>query len=966
MSRRILWLLLLMTTMATAVAANITGTIVDSAGEPLPQATVRLLSASDSSFVKGVATNLDGKFTIASVKKGKYIIEATYIGYNNAYANIEMAGSNIALQPIKMSESSTLLKEVRVVGVKTPVKVMEDTVEYNADSYKTAPNAVVEDLLKRLPGVEVGSDGKITANGKSVSKILVDGKEFFSDDPTVASKNLPVDMVDKLQVVDRKSDLARLTGVDDGEDETVINLTVKKGMKNGWFGNVEGGYGTDDRYLATFNINRFWNDNQFTFLGNANNINQLGFSDGNSGRFRRFGGDNGITTSQALGFNFNVGNKEIFRVGGDVMWSRSDRDTRQQTERTYLFTDSTSLDRIVKATRDRGQNVRADFRIQWKPDSFNTLDVRPRISWNHNHSTSVDSTNSFAGDIAHTFVSHSLNTGDSRGNSWEMGLQAIYNHTFRSRPGRSFSIMANYSHSNTREYDDTYSYNIFYQLNDSTDIYDQYSDNHTWNNSIRGRISWTEPIGDSKNGNFLTFAYGATARWNDADKLVYDLVNPTSRHNSTDYYNYLQYRMLQSNPIAAFALSETAQQVLNEDLSNRFRNDFFTQNIRFGYKKVSKTTNLEAGVSVNPSMSKSENLINDAKSIPTRWVWNYAPFLRYRYKMSKSRSLQMNYMGRSSQPSMSQLQPVPDMSNPLRIIIGNPELDPTFTHNINIRFQDFNSEKQRSVMLMGNFSVVQNSIVSSTTFDRETSAQTTRYANVNGVWNGRIMNMISLPFRNKAWQFSNHIFTNFNHNVGFNNGIRNNSTSIMASEMLSISFRPDNMEFSLRPRYSLQYTHNSVTTRSNDGAGNMVHTYGGMFDAYYYTPIGVIINTDLNFSATEGYSKGYDKNQWLWNASLSYQFLHDKSATFTLKVYDLLQQRSNISRNETSQYIDDVIYNSLTRYFMVTFSYRFSTFGKGKEPKAEGGDFMRGGHPGPPPGAGGGQRRGGMGGGRPF
>lgn len=257
----------------SAIAAKITGTVKDAATlDPLMEATVRLLSAKDSSFVKGVTTSLEGNFNLDGVKQGKYILSITYIGYTDHYQNLTVGKSNVRLGVINMKEASHLLGEVSVVATKTPIKVMEDTVEYNADSYHTQPNAVVEDLLKRLPGVEVDSDGKITAHGKSISKILVNGKEFFSDDPQVASKNLPADMIDKLQVVDRKSDMARLTGVDDGEDETVINLTVRKGMDNGWFGNAETGYGTDDRYATSFNINRFWNGNQITFLGNINNI----------------------------------------------------------------------------------------------------------------------------------------------------------------------------------------------------------------------------------------------------------------------------------------------------------------------------------------------------------------------------------------------------------------------------------------------------------------------------------------------------------------------------------------------------------------------------------------------------------------------------------------------------------------------------------------------------------------------
>ncbi|MDE7024731.1 MAG: TonB-dependent receptor, partial [Paramuribaculum sp.] len=305
------------------MALNITGIVKDDIGEPLPQATLRLLTAKDSTFVKGVKTNTSGAYRFTGVKSGKYLIETSYVGFATNITPVTLAKNDITVNAIQLSESSIQLKDVTVTAVKTQIKVMEDTVEFNADSYKTQPNAVVEDLLKRLPGVEVDSDGKITANGKSVTKILIDGKEFFSDDPKVASKNLPVNMIDKLQVVDRKSDLARLTGVDDGEDETVINLTVKKDMKNGYFGNVEAGYGTENRYTGSFNVNKFWNGNQITLLGNFNNTNELGFTDSNGSRFRRFGGTNGINKSQAVGMNFNVGKEEIFRVGGDVMYSHT-------------------------------------------------------------------------------------------------------------------------------------------------------------------------------------------------------------------------------------------------------------------------------------------------------------------------------------------------------------------------------------------------------------------------------------------------------------------------------------------------------------------------------------------------------------------------------------------------------------------------------------------------------------------
>lgn len=903
-----------------AVAYNITGVVISPEGELMPMATVRLLSVKDSTYLQGTTTDVQGKFSLKNVKNGKYLLESSYVGYSPVFKNISVDSKNISADTLCLKTSSIELNEVSVRGVVTPIKVMEDTVEYSPDAFKTAPNAVVEDLLKRLPGVEVGTDGSITANGKSISKILVDGKEFFSDDPKVASKNLPVDMVDKLQVVDRKSDLARMTGVDDGEDETVINLTVKKDRKNGWFGNVEGGYGTDERYKGNFNVNKFWNGNQITLLGNFNNVNEEGFTDSNGSRFRRFGGSNGINTTQALGLNFNVGNEEIFRVGGEMLYTHSDRHSIVSRERTYLLSDSASYLSQHTDTRDKGHNIRTSFRVQWKPDSFNTFEFRPNLSLNYNDSQSSDSSLTRDGHLAN--VNRYLSTDNSDGHSFDFGAQLIYNHSFKNHRGRSFSVMARYQHSNVREDETSYSHTFFwrrlpYLLNDSIDIDDEIISNHTWSDLAMGRVSWTEPLGDASNGRFLTFAYRAQYRWNNADRLVY--YHPVTWPDGFSHEPFIDYDV----------------KILDDTLSNRFRNDYFNQDIRLGFKQITKTFTLDAGLSLVPQMSRSEDLVIADRTIPTRWVLNFAPFVRYRHKFSKQRSLNINYNGRSSQPSLSQLQPVADTSDPLKIVIGNPDLDPSFSHNIMANFQDFNLDAQRAIRVMGFASLTQNSIVSRTTFNASTGGQVTTYENVNGVWSGRIMSIYSQPLRNKLWSISNNIGLSYDHRVGFNNGIRNRSGNFSLNESFGLTYRPDNFEFELRPRYSLQTTRNSIQTV----AGKTIHNYGGRFSAYYSMPFGLILNSDINYIATSGYSQGYNRNEWMWNASISYQTLADKSLTISLKAYDLLGQQSNISHTVSGNYEEDTRYNSLTRYVMATVSYRFNSFGK-SSPKVPGeGEF---------------------------
>ena len=914
---------------AVASAAVLRGRVVDGAtedartAEALIQASVRVLAAADSSLVKGAVTDASGRFQIANLNPGRYVVEVSYVGYKPQYRNLTVADSDIRLRPFRLDPQSVALAEAVVKGVRTPVKVMEDTVEYSAESYRTPPNAVVEDLLKRLPGVEVGSDGKITANGKEVTRILVDGKDFFSDDPTVASRNLPVDMVEKLQVVDRKSDLARMTGVDDGEDETVINLTVKKDRNNGWFGNAEAGYGTDGRYRGTFNINRFSGGNQFTLLGSANNVNEPGFTSGASGRFRHFGGMNGINATQSIGMNFNVGCEETFRVGGDVFYSHSEQNTHTTTDRTYLFTDSTSRSMSWKTALDRTHNISANFRLQWKPDSFNTIEFRPTFRLIYSRGNSADSTRTFAGDRNGTEVSRSVNRESSRGHSVEFSGRFIFNHNFRSRRGRSLSLFANYRLSDTREYSDAYSLNTFYLL-DSLDLYDQYLDNRTWSNTVSARASWTEPLGDVANGNYLTVAYRFSYRWNNADRLTYD-------------HEVLWPDGFGGMPVIGDELR------LSPELSNRFRNDFMDQDIRLGFRHVTKKANFNIGISLVPSMSKSLNLIDSEKSIPLRRVLNVAPFLRYRYRMSKTRNLAADYNGRSSQPSMTQLQPVADRTDPMKVVVGNPELKPAFTHNARLRFQDFNTAAQRSVMLMLDAQLTQNSIVSRTDFDANTGAQTTTYQNVDGVWSVRLMNMFSLPLRNKAFTVNNHLFVNYASTVGFNNSQRNRSGSFSVSESFGMAWRPENVELELRPRYTFQNVSNSM---QKNAAGN-VHTYGGTFYATYNAPFGLVLSSDIDFQATSGYSDGFDTRTWMWNASVGYQFLKGKAATVSLKAYDILGQRSNVRRSVTANYIDDQRYKSLQRYIMVTVAYRFNTFGRGQQPEV--GGFDGPGGPGGPP-----------------
>lgn len=916
---------------ASAMAAIVKGSIVDADGQPMPGASVQVVAMPDSTRAGYILTEAKGLFNFKKLNTGSYRVIIDMTGMDRVIKDFDITKSDqtVDLGKITLTENAHMLAETVVTAVKAAVVAKQDTIEFNAGSYHTAPNATVNDLLKKLPGVEIGSDGSITSNGKSVKKILIDGKEFFGDDPQMATKNLPSNMVDRVQVVDRKSDLARLTGVDDGEEETVINLTVKKDMNNGWFGNVGGGYGTDDRYQGSFVVNNFRNGNQITLLGGANNINERGFSDFGMGRFRSFGGNGGINRSQRFGLNFNVGKEEIFRVGGNILYSHTDRTAKSRTATQMLLPDSVSYQNAGNRSRDKGHNISSDFRMQWKIDPNNTIEFRPNFSINFRNAVSSDSSLLRAGDPGRTLVNSNLNSRTNKGNSVRAGGNFIYNHKFASRPGRSFSVQLNYNFSDTREKGTTWSDIEYFLKQDDSELLYRFLDNHSWTNSTNGRITWTEPLGDVKKGNFIDIAYRIRYNWNNADKMTYDLPEPTDTEN--------------------FVPEEfdrvPADAILSETLSNSFRNKFFTQELQVGYKKVNKSYNLDAGILFSPSMSKSEDLINNARNIPERWVWNVSPYARFRYRFNKQSSIRANYRANTSQPSMSQLQPVEDVSDPLNIVKGNPSLKPTFTQNIGIHFNDYRPDSQQAMFMMLNASFSINSIVSKTVTNPQTGGRVTTYGNVNGNFNIFGMAMINRPFTNRKWRFNARLHGRYSATPGYINGEFNRTGNLNLSPSAGLTFSSDIFQMSFNPDYSYGRVDNTLPKQQN----RITHSYGFWTDASLYLPFGLQLNTDLRFSNATGYSAGFDSKQWLWNAELSYSVLSDKSLTFSVRAYDLLGQKQNISRSINSNgWIVDSEYNDLTRYVMFGVTWNFNTLRKkNKGPNGE--DMFM---PGPPPGVG--------------
>ena len=910
---------------------NVTGSVVEQGSDtPIEQATVRLLNVKDSAMVRGVVSARNGSFTLKNVKKGSYLLHITFIGYDPLYQPLQITGKKnpVNVGKLELSDGAIELGEAVVIGKAPEVTVRNDTVEYNADSYKVTEGSVLEDLLKKMPGVEVDSEGKITVNGKEVKKVMVDGKEFFSDDPKVASKNLPAKMIDKLQVLDKKSDMAQMTGFDDGEEETVINLTVKPGMKQGWFGNAYGGYGSKDRYEGNAMVNRFVNNDQITFMGGANNTNNMGFSDlastmfsgmgGGGGRRGGIGAGSGITSSGNAGLNFSKEFKpDKLTLGGNTRYSHSDNDARSKSDRQNILPgDSSSYDNSEAMSRTKSDNFGVDFRLEWKPDTMTQLIFRPSFSLSHSMNDNFSDATTL--DNERDTVNTNKSSNYSESNGYNLNASIDFSRKLNNK-GRVFS--ATLSGGNSDSYSDGMNRSdiVYFNQTDAlkNSIIDQRSryDNKGFN--YRAYVSWVEPIGHN---NFIQATYSISQRKQEALKNVYN-------QDADGIYN-----------------------VLDSAYSQSYRNNFISQRASLSFKSQRAKFNYTIGLNLDPSYSSSENFVGDTTlSKITRKVVNLSPMAQFNYMFDKRTNLRIMYNGRTSQPSMTQLQPVADISDPTNITIGNPDLNPRYTNNVFIRFQQFTPEKQRAFMIMANGSYIINDIVSYTSYNQETGVKTTTYKNVNGNYSGNVRMMLNTPLKNKKFSINSMTMASFANSNGYINEEKNTNRNLILSERGGIDFRSSYLDLGVNGNIRYNATSNSLQKENNQNTFN----YGAGGYTTIYLPLNFKIESDVNWSTNSGYGDGFKQNEVLWNASASKSFLKNNQGTLRFKIYDILRQRSNISRSVTASYIQDSEYNTLGSYFMVHFIYRFSIFKGGasaSDVKTPGRGGRGRGPMGPPPG----------------
>ena len=914
---------------------HITGRVLDEKGEPMVAVSVRLLSAADSSLVAGTGTMTDdgGKFLLNNLKRGNYLVHLTFLGYKPQYkeARLLRVQPSAELGTVTLEPDVVMLQEAVVVGVVPPVVVKEDTLEYNADSFKAQPNAAVEDVLKKLPGVDVDDEGGIKVQGKEVKKILVDGKEFFSDDPKVASKNLPASMIDKIQVVDRKSDEARFSGVDDGEEETVINLTVKKGMKQGWFGAAQGGGGTrmeefDPMYEVNGIANRFVNSSQFTLLGGYNNTNNQGASDLASSMFqgsnRIRSGGRGEGKTGMVGGNFNTGNEsETFRVGGSVNYMTSNRYYWSRSEQqNFLTADSSSFVNSLSENKNISHNLRMNFRLRWEIDTLTTLEFAPNFGFNKSLPDNESFSETMGGyrDVVlaeRDSVNDQRSISEADAHGYNLSGRLSFSRAFRSDPRRRLSFSFNYSGNRNEEDGTSYDLLNLYRQNVRDSIRNQ-QDNNTQNGkSYDVRATYVEPLSTHY---YLDFVYQYRYNNNDADAYTYDM---------DDAGGYVE-------------LDSLGFPVADPNFSDVSRSRYQTHRGEVSLRGVYAKMNFSVGGNVEHQKRETRYLFgrNTDNDITTR-TFNFSPSLRLRYRINKNKNLRADYRGNSTQPSARQLQQAPDMSNPLNIYIGNPDLKSSFRHRITLRYNAYNPDTYRTFSLNANANVTQNSIVDKTTYTDDGGRIRTPI-NVNGEWSAGAWIYYDMPFkRNKKFRFNSNTNLNYQNSVGFvsldrKESDKNISRDVSVGERVSLRYSAEHLNFFVEGNYNFEYVNNTIQTSNN----LFTSRFGARAGLDCFFDCGLSFGTDCRYTGTAGMAEGYNLHKVMWNASVAYSLLKNKSLTLKFKVYDILQQNSNISRSVSGTYVRDEETNALGSYCILSVAYQFKKFGNGSD-----GEMPRGG-----------------------
>lgn len=982
---------------------EVTGTVIDSeTQEAISSATIQLFALPDTTFATGVVSDEEGKFILDPVAAGNYILRISYVGFHTQEKNIVLSGEKSVLNGglFLMQSDAVALKEAVVTAELAQVQVIEDTLVFNSGAFRVPEGSVLEELVKKLPGVQVDDDGTIKVNGKTVTKILVDGKEFFGNDKEMSMKNIPVEMVEKIKAYDKQSDFSRVTGIDDGNEETVLDLQVKPGMKKGWFGNTDLAYGTHDRYSGKLMANRFSEDQQFTVIGSANNVNDQGFGGGGGG-FRGGGRGGGLVASKMGGFNFATTSDKL-ELGGNVNFRHSDTDNRSfSSSETFLTSGySNQFSNSRNKSFGRSTSINGDFRLEWKPDTMTNIIFRPNFSYSTSDNSSESASATFNQDPFEyvpnyplqsygttdgfdfpdsILVNNNINFSKSESDSKSVGGNIQINRKFNNL-GRNLTFSGSFSYSDSESKSISANSVNYLQQEKKDQSYqrNRYSTtpNTNWNYSLQ--MSYSEPIALAT---YLQFSYRFQYSYQNSDRSTYVF------DDYSDFYNkiYLNYPGSLSEAELRSLLGDptiTLDSLFDKDQSrfSMYRN--YTHEAQIMFRMIRDKFNFNVGVTWLPQTSTMTYDYLNLDTVVTRTVHNFTPTMRFRYRWTKMTQLNIEYRGRTSQPSITDMMDITDDSNPLAITKGNPGLKPSFTNSFNARFNTYDADKQQGFMANASFSNTMNSVSNQVTYNAETGGRITRPENINGNWNANAgINFNSALPSNKKFTFNTFTNGSFNHQVGYisvnnfsNTGqiadgasmsTRNTTETMNLSERLTGTFRNDWFEVSLNGY--LGYTHSRNEQQPSSNLDTYNFSYGPSCNVTL--PWGDIrISSDISMSSRRGYSDAtFNTDELLWNAQISKSFLKGNAATISFQIYDILGEQSNLSRNISATMRSDTQYNTIHSYCMLHFIYRLNLFGDKETRRAMrssgmdfgGGGFSRGGGFGGSGGGGGGGGRGG-------
>ena len=958
---------------------HVSGVVVESdSQEPVAQTTVKLLR-SDSTLVTGGLTSLEGKFRVSAPKAGTYILQVTCVGFKPYTKRINVTDDkDVAMGTLELKPDAIMLKGTTVTGNASKVIVKADTFIYNASAYRTPEGSVVEELVKRLPGAQVDDDGKITINGKEVKKIKVDGKEFMTGDTKTALKNLPTNIIERVRAYDQKSDLARVSGIDDGEEETVLDFGIKTGMNKGIMVNADLAAGTKDRYAGRIFGGVMKDDFKVFLMTSANNVNDMGFG-GGGGRFG--GGRQGLTATKMTGLNLNYEKTDLITLDGSIRWNHSNSNAVSKTaSESFMSSAVSSFSNRLSDNMSRSNSWNGQFRIEWTPDSMTNIMFRPQFNYNSSDGLNEGGSATFSKDpykingitdplkqldilanekdeegnsiVKNSNRNNSLSYSDNK----SVGGWGQYNRKLNNY-GRNITLRlgANYSEGMSKSFsnDQVNYYNIMPNVENN-----RYAVTPTKNWDYSIRLTYSEPI---MRRTYLQFSYQYQYKYSKSDRGTYDLggygwdfMNVVPSYRAFDDYlslvNVGTYEDYKSNDLSRYS---------------EYKNYIHTAEVML--RVVRDAYNLNIGVQMVPQKSDFVQDYKGVHSDTTRTVTNFAPTADFRWKISNVSQMRLTYRANTSQPSMSDLLDITDDSNPLNIRKGNPGLKPSFTQNMRFQYNNYWQSYQRSLMVNANFSTTSNSISSMTTYDETTGGTITKPENINGNWNAFAMVMFNTSV-DSAGYFNVNTFTTlrYAHNVGYVSLLNQDSQESVTrattiGERLSASYRNSWFEFELNG--SLEYNHNRSELQENNNLDTWTFSYGA--STMLTAPWGTQLSTNVNMNSRRGYNDAsMNTNELIWNAQIAQSFLRGNALTLSLQFYDILKEQSTFSRSISAMARTDTEYNAITSYAMLHVIYRLNLFGGlGNNRRGQGGPGFGG--PGGGRGGRGGGFGGGFGGGRP-